>query len=74
MEHSEYCHFASRAHEGVDIVIRPIEDHDYVGCLLDQVRLTRALNEELDQATWEIRQFGDQGAEACRRIIELESL
>jgi hypothetical protein len=38
------------------------------------VRLTRALNEELDQATWEIRRFGDQGAEACRSIIELESL
>jgi hypothetical protein len=33
MEHSEYCHFVSRAHEGVDIVIRHVEDHNYVGCV-----------------------------------------
>jgi predicted nucleic acid-binding Zn-ribbon protein len=45
-----------------------------VVCLPDQVRLTHALNEELDQAMRDIRQFGDQGAEVSRRIAELESL
>jgi hypothetical protein len=39
-----------------------------VGCLSDQVKLTRALNEELDQAMKDIRPFGDQEAEASQRI------
>jgi hypothetical protein len=38
------------------------------------VKLTRALNEEPDQAMKGIRQHGDQGEEASRRSIELESL
>jgi hypothetical protein len=38
------------------------------------VRLTHALNVELDQAMMELHRFGDQGAEGSRRIAELESL
>jgi hypothetical protein len=53
MEHSQYQHFLS--HPYLDIVVFPIGDRDHVGCLLNHVRLTRALNEELDQATLEIR-------------------
>jgi hypothetical protein len=74
MEHSQYHHFPSQAREGVDAVVLPTGDCNHVGCLSDQVRRTRVLNEELDQATKEICQFGDQGAEASRRITELESL
>jgi hypothetical protein len=55
-------------------MVMPIRDRNHVGCLSDQEWLTRALNVELDQAVKEIRQFGDQGAEASRRITLLESL
>jgi septal ring factor EnvC (AmiA/AmiB activator) len=55
-------------------VVLPIRDHNHVGCLPDQVRLTHALNEEINQAMKEIHQFGDQREEANRRIAELESL
>jgi hypothetical protein len=74
MEHSQYQHFPSWAYEGVDAVVLPDGDRDCVGCLLDEVKLTHARNEELDQAAKEIRQFGDQGAEASQRITKLESL
>jgi hypothetical protein len=50
MEHSQYRHFPSRAHEGVYTVVLPVGDCDHVGCLSDQVKLTCALNEVLDQA------------------------
>jgi hypothetical protein len=55
-------------------VVLPARDRDHVGCLPDQVKLTHAWNKELDQAMKGIHQFGDQEAEANRRIIELESL
>jgi hypothetical protein len=74
MEHSQYQHFLSRAHEGVDVVVLPVGDCDHVGCLSDQVKLTRALNEMLYQAMKDIHQFGNQGAETSPRITELESL
>jgi hypothetical protein len=55
-------------------VVLPARDHSHVGCLPDQVKLTHAWNKELNQAMKGIHQFGDQEAEANRRIIELESL
>jgi hypothetical protein len=57
MEHSQYHHFPSQAREGADAVVLPTGDRDHVGCLSDQVRLTRVLNEELDQAAKEICHF-----------------
>jgi hypothetical protein len=51
-------------------VVVLVRGHDQVGCLSDQVKLTRALNEELDTAMKDICQFGDQGAESSRRITE----
>jgi hypothetical protein len=74
MEHSQYRHFLSRACEGFDIVVLPARGRDHAGCLSDQVKLTHALNKELDQAMKDIHQLGDQGEEAGQRIIELESL
>jgi hypothetical protein len=74
MEHSQYRHFLSRALEGVDGVVLPTGGHDHVGYLLDQVKLTHALNKELEQAMKDIHQFCDQGAKASQRIIELEYL
>jgi hypothetical protein len=55
-------------------VVLPVGGHDHVGCLLDQVKLTCALNKELNQAMKEIHQQGDHRDEANWRITELESL
>jgi hypothetical protein len=63
MEHSQYRHFPSRAHEGVDAVVLPARDRDHMGCLSDQVKLTSALNMEHDQAMKDIRQFDDREVE-----------
>jgi hypothetical protein len=60
MEHFLYQHFPSRAYEGVDVVVVPAGGRYHMGCLPDQVKLTRASNEELDQAMKHIRQFVDQ--------------
>jgi hypothetical protein len=54
-------------------MVLPTRDRNRLGCLPDKVGLTHALNEELDQAMKEIHQFGDQEAEACQRITELDS-
>jgi hypothetical protein len=70
MEHSQYRHIASQARIGADAVVVPVRGHGQVGCLSDQVKLTRALNEELDKAMKDICQFGNQGAESSRRITE----
>jgi hypothetical protein len=45
-------------------MVLPIGGHDHVECLLDQVKLTCALNQELDQATKEICQLSGHGEEA----------
>jgi hypothetical protein len=43
MEQSQYRHFPSRAREGAKAVMMPVGDRDYIGCFVDQVKLTRAL-------------------------------
>jgi peptidoglycan hydrolase CwlO-like protein len=55
-------------------VVVPVGGRDHMGCLPNQVKLTRALNEELDQAMKDIHLFGNQGAESNQSITELESL
>jgi hypothetical protein len=47
MEHSQYRHIASQARIGADAMVVPVRGHDQVGCLSDQVKLTRALNENV---------------------------
>ena len=74
MEHSQYRHFPSRAREGDDAEVVPARGRDHVGCLPDQVKLTSALTKDLDEAVKEVRQLGDYGEEASRRITELEAL
>jgi hypothetical protein len=55
-------------------VVSLASDCDLMGCLSNQVKLTCALNEELDQAMKDIHQLGNQGEESKQRITELESL
>jgi hypothetical protein len=64
MEHSQYYYFLSRAREGADVVVLPVEGRDRDRCLPDQVKLTLSLTRDLDEAVKEIRQLGDHGEEA----------
>jgi hypothetical protein len=44
-------------------VVLPVEGRDHMGCLPDQVKLTRALTKDPDEAMKEICQLGDHGEE-----------
>jgi hypothetical protein len=74
MEHTQYHHFLSRPHGGSNIVVLPARLNDPVGCLHDQVHLTCTMNEELDQAMFEICCLYEQEREAKRKIVDLEAL
>jgi hypothetical protein len=50
MAHSQYRYFPSRAEEGAETMILPAGDHNNMGCFIDQVKLTRALVQDLDES------------------------
>jgi hypothetical protein len=64
MAHLQYCHFPSRAEEGADAMILPAGGHDRMGCFTDQVKLTRALVQNLDEAIKEVKLLGEQEEES----------
>jgi hypothetical protein len=66
MEQFQYCHFPSHTREGAEAIMMPAGDHDHIGCLADQVKLTRALVRHLDEAVKEVNLLGEH-EEACRR-------
>jgi hypothetical protein len=74
MAHSQYHHFPSRAEEGAGAVILPAGGHDHMGHFTDQVKLTRALVQNLDEAIKEVKLLGEHGEKSSRKIIELEAL
>jgi hypothetical protein len=74
MAHSQYCHFLSRAEEGAEAVILAAGGHDHMGCFTDQVKLTRALVRNLDEAVKEVKLLGEQEEESGRKVTELEAL
>jgi hypothetical protein len=74
MAHSQYRHFPSRAEEGAGAVILPAGGHDHMGCFTDQVKLTHALVQNLDEAVKEVKLLGEHGDELSRKITELEAL
>jgi hypothetical protein len=63
MTHSQYHHFLSRAEEGADAVMLPIGGHDRMGCFTDQVKLTRTLVQDLDEAIKEVKLLGEHEEE-----------
>jgi hypothetical protein len=65
MEQSQYHHFPSRAREGAQAVMMPIGDRDHIKCFADQVKLTRALVQDLNEAIKE---------ESSQKIMELEAV
>jgi hypothetical protein len=74
MEHSQYHHFPSRAQEGAKAVVMPAGDRDHTGCFADQVKLTHALVQDLDEAIKEVKLLGEHGEEANQKITEMEAL
>jgi hypothetical protein len=74
MAHSQYCHFPSRAEEGAGAIILPAGGHDHMGCFTDQVKLTRALVQNLDEAVKEVKLLGEHGEESSQKITKLEAL
>jgi hypothetical protein len=74
MAHSQYRHFPRRAEEGAEAVILPTGGHDHMGCFIDQVKLTRALVQNLKEAVKEVKLLGEHEEESGRKITELEAL
>jgi hypothetical protein len=74
MENSQYHHFLSHAREGAEAVVMPVGDHDHIGCFTDQVKLTRALVRDLDEAIKVVKLLGEHEEEASQKITELEAM
>jgi hypothetical protein len=73
MAHSQYRHFPSRAEEGAEVIILPNGGHDHMGCFTNQVKLTRALVRNLDEAVKKVKLLGGR-EESSQKINELEAL
>jgi predicted nuclease with TOPRIM domain len=52
----------------------PVGDLDHIGCFADQVKLTRALVRDLDEAVKEVNLLGEHEKESSQKITELEAL
>jgi hypothetical protein len=52
----------------------PVGDRDHIGCFNDQVKPTRALVQDLDEAVKEVNLLGEHEEESSQKIIELEAL
>jgi hypothetical protein len=74
MEQLQYRHLPGRAREGAEAVVMPVGDSDHIGCFADQVKLTRALVRDLDEAIMEVNLLGEHGEESSQKITELEAL
>jgi hypothetical protein len=59
MKQSQYRHFPSHAREGAEAVVMPVGDRDHIRCFTDQVKLTRALVRDLDEAVKEVNLLGE---------------
>jgi hypothetical protein len=73
MAHSQYHHFPSQV-EGAKTMVLPAGDHDRIGCFTDQVKLTRALVRDLDEAVKDVKLLGEHEEESSQKITELEAL
>jgi hypothetical protein len=74
MAHLQYRHFLSQAEEGAEAVVLPAGDHDRIGCFTDQVKLTRALVQDLDEAIKEVKLLEEHEEESSQKIMELETM
>jgi hypothetical protein len=68
IEQSQYRHFPSQAWEGVQAVVMPMGERDHIGCFVDQVKLTRALVWDHDEAINEVNLLGEHEEESSQKI------
>jgi hypothetical protein len=52
----------------------PTGDHDHIGCFTDQVKLTRGLVRDLDEAVKDVKLLGEHEEELSQKITKLEAL
>jgi hypothetical protein len=52
----------------------PVGDRDHIRCFTDQVKLTRALVRDLDEAVTEVNLLGEHEEESRQKITKLEAL
>jgi hypothetical protein len=55
-------------------MIFPARGHNRMGCFNGQVKLTRALVRDLDEAIREVKLLGEHDEESSQKITELEAL
>jgi hypothetical protein len=55
-------------------VVLPAGDRDRMGCFTNQVKLTRALIRDLDEAIKAVKLLGEHEEESSQKIMELEAL
>jgi hypothetical protein len=73
MEQSQYHHFSIRI-QGAEAVVMPTGDRDYIGCFVEQVKLTHALVQDLDEVVKEVKLLGEHEEESSQKITGLETL
>jgi hypothetical protein len=56
----------SRA-QGAEVVVLPTADHDRIGCFSDQVKLTRALVRDLEEAIKKVNLLARMERKSARR-------
>jgi hypothetical protein len=74
MEQSQYHHFLSHTREGVEAVVMPAGYRDHIGCFTNQVKLTCALVQDLDEVVKEVKLLGEHEEESSQKITEREAL
>jgi hypothetical protein len=54
--------------------VMPAGDRDHIGCFTDQVKLTRALVRDLNEAVMEVNLLGEHEEESSQKITEPEAV
>jgi hypothetical protein len=68
MAHLQYRPFPSRAGEGAEAMISPARGHSHMGCFTDQVMLTLALVQDLDEAIKEVKLLGEHEEDSSQKF------
>jgi hypothetical protein len=55
-------------------VVMPAGERDHNGCFVDQVKLTCALVQDLDEFVKEVNLLGEHEEESSQKITELETM
>jgi hypothetical protein len=58
----------------VEAVVLPAGDHDNIGCFTNQVKLIRALVQDLDEAVKEVKLLGEHEEKSSQKITKQKAL